>query len=50
MRDVFHCTPSELAEQDHELVRMHYEIAEALRKREEKQVKYEQLRSKHGTR
>lgn len=48
MRDVFHCTPPELAELDHSDVLLHWEIREALReveRREEKRMRYNMKRS-----
>lgn len=39
MREVFHCTPSELGEQDDEKIRLHWAIRELLRKEEGKRVK-----------
>lgn len=46
MRDVFHCTPAELAEMDHAEFLIHWEIRETLREEERKEAKRQARKSK----
>lgn len=50
MRDIFHCTPKELGEIDEEEILIHWEIREALRQEEERQVQYQRSKSSYGAR
>lgn len=48
MKEVFHCTPAELALLDHGQVMLHWEIREAIRREEEKQAKKNKPRYNTG--